>query len=196
LLPSALPTGSSTPDPDAWRPLLAGLVDFNNFFFLSAEASVVLGGTTYDFEGFSENYFYVLDRFEVHSDQPVTPGWVASCKHLIALDDARVVTVAFGQRFDPQSEDEFSFADNGSGTVIWGLRDASTGEEWTGTGPGAADIGEYVGRDLLRDNLITSYHWSGTATEHYSFEKRPFDISIRCIWQVRRPDLVYWHRYM
>lgn len=185
--PAELPTGD--PDPLKWG-LLAGPANLAPFYFHSARAHVTIGNVSYEFVGLSENILVVYGLFEPTWQGTSPDGWVASCGHLLSsIDATEVVTVTFQRRYDFADYDYLSFASNGDGTVLFGLYDADTGEEWSGTGSGEPTIQVLVGRhDANIGKLIGRYGFSGTATEHYSLEKRPLDVRIDCVWAPRDPD--------
>lgn len=86
-----------------------------------------------------------------------------------------------------ESADYFSFTsvpDTGAGdTVIWGLYDQSTGEEWSGDPGGLV----HIGCNVLPESAVMSckINWYGNATENFDTEHDhavPSSVRIRCLF--------------
>jgi hypothetical protein len=193
--PPLPPIPTVTEDPDTWP--AASERPTEGYFLLAADATVELGGVTYEFSGLSQEAAMRVDVAQAAGNDMSGRDYIASCgfnptvglaEDGMAVQGPPLVTAEFRREQNYEAADSFSFADNANGTVLWGLHLAAEGQEWSGTGAGQAHVTfkhptqSPHFQEWHRHYLYGVYVWSGVATENFSLEKRPFSSEVICLW--------------
>ncbi len=122
---------------------------------------------------------------------------VAGCSILQTADGLIIAQASFHHSTDRNLYSSFSMSDNGDGTIVWGLYDAATGEEWSATGPGSATIKyarledplggwDFLGLDEQSDDLYVVIDFTGEASENFTTDKSTASSRVLCHF-VKRP---------
>lgn len=161
-------------------------------------ATATAGGNTVEFSGLDP----IWGTDQSPRGEPESFDTVASCTLFESAEGEILAQASFHHRTDRNLHSSFSMSDNGDGTVIWGLYNAETGEEWSATGPGSARIkyakitGSAGWDDPFwweqlgwypdpPDHVYVIIDFDGPASENLSTDKSQASSRVLCVFATR-----------
>jgi len=166
----------------------------HNWALLRAFATVSAGGGTVDFAGIDQFWNVRLNPSGEPSGRTDTLG---GCSIIQTADGLVIAQASFHHMTERKLHSSFSMSDNGDGTVVWGLYNHESGEEWSATGPGSASVRylrfndperdwDFLGYDADPEELYVLIDFEGPASENFSTEKSTPSSRVLCHYLPRQ----------